>query len=212
MRWFGEDIVEAVEAGLMARAREDDLAQAVYGFDALSELGLHPLIRASLAKPGYGVWPETPYPGDWAKAKKTDAKRCDLVLTADGLPIRDPAIKNTLFDSLPAADADEAYWLEIKTVAQFEKGGAFSRYSAELLSPVTADVRKLWEDPVIRHAGLLLVLFTVSQEVADHDVMAWHERCMKRGLPVQSPVLRGFGLNDRIGNGYCAIALFGVRG
>jgi hypothetical protein len=212
MRWFCSELVEAIEARLLAQAKEDDLAQSVYGFDALPELGLHPLIYSALSTPGYGVWPETPYPGDWSKSKKSEAKRCDLVLTPNGLPLRDPAIKNTLFDSLPAADADEAYWLEVKTVAQFEKGGAFPRYSAELLSPVAADVRKLWEDPIIRHAGLLLVLFTISQEVADHDVMAWHDRCIKRGLPVQPPVLRGFKLNDRIGNAYCAIALFGIRG
>jgi len=212
MPWSCADLADAIEAGLKARAAEDDLSQAVYGFDALDELGLHPVIRSGLVAQGLGVWPEQPYPGDWVKSKKSHAKRCDLTLTHDGLPLRDPQIKSTLFDTLPAADADEAFWLEIKTVAQFETTGAFTRYSSELLSPVAADVRKLWDDPVIRHAGLLLVLFTQIREIAEHDILAWHERCMQRGLPVRLPILRGFEINDRIGNGYCTIALFNVRG
>ena len=32
-------------------------------------------------------------------------------------------VKATLFDRQPAVDAEEAYWLEVKTVAQFETGG-----------------------------------------------------------------------------------------
>ncbi len=212
MRWFTDEIADAVEAGLKARRGADDEEQAVYGFDALDELGLHPLIQSALRKPGWGVWPEQRYPGDWDKAKRNEGKRCDLVLTQDGLPLRDPQIKQTLFDAAPAADADEAYWLEVKTVSQFETNGPFQRYSAELLTPVADDIKKIWNDPIIRHGGLLLVLFTQNSEVAEHDLAAWHERCVRKGFPVGAPAVRGFQLNNRIGNGWCAIAIFGVRG
>ena len=212
MRWSTADIADAVDAGLRQQAALDDAGQAVYGFDCCDELRLHPLIAAAVAAQGYGVWPEQRYPGERSKSKRSEGRRCDLVLTPDGLPLRDPEVKATLFDAVPAADLEAAYWLEIKTVAQFETGGPFRRYSAELLAPVTRDVRKIWSDGVIRHGGLLLVLFTATQEIAEHDLAAWHTRCMQKGYPVGPPVIRGFPITDRVGNGWCATAVYGVRG
>ncbi|MEX0775911.1 MAG: hypothetical protein WD042_09390 [Phycisphaeraceae bacterium] len=213
MPWNNADIADAVEAGLKRRAAADDLEHAVYGFDALDELGLHPLIHQALRDAGWGVWPEQRYPCDRERTKKSHGKRCDVVLTpSPDLPLRDPDLRGTLFDSRPATDPEEAYWLEIKSVAQFERTGPFRRYSAEMLAPVAEDIRKIWNDNLLRHGGLLLLLFTIDQALAEHDVLAWHTRCMDRGYPVSAPALRGFAINDRIGNGWCTMALFGVRG
>lgn len=211
-RWSVAELADAVEAGLLARRAADDAEQSVYGFDTLPELGLQPLVYAALRDAGYGVHPEQRYPADWSKRKRSHGKRCDCVLTRAGLPLRDPTLRDTLFGQGDAEDADTAYWLEVKTVAQFETAGPFRRYSAELFAPVTDDVRKLWGDGVIRFGGLLLVLFTASQEVAEHDIAAWHQRCLDRGIPAGCPAVRGFPINDRVGNGWCAIAVFGVRG
>ena len=212
MRCQPPDIADAVAAGLIQRARQDDEEHAVYGFDALDELGLHPIIQGALRDNGYGAWPEERYPGHWHKTKRSHGLRCDLVITPDGRPLRDQSVKDTLFDTGEAIDAQAAYWLEIKTVAQFETGGAFKRYSAELLSPVMKDVKKIWSDGVIQHGGLLIVLFTESQEIAEHDLAIWHERCLKKGFPVSVPAVRGLPLSDRIGNRWCSVAVFGVRG
>ena len=212
MHWSISDIADAVEAGLRARARADDLEQVVYGFDARDELGLHPLIQQSLGDAGYGIHPEERYPGHWHKRKRSEGLRCDVVLTHDHLPLRDPELKNTLFDTDESEDAETAYWLEIKTVAQFETSGPFRRYTSELLSPVASDVKKIWQDGVIRYGGLLLVLFTHDQATAEHDLQAWHQRCIERRYPVAPPAARGFPITDRIGNGWCAAAVFGVRG
>lgn len=212
MRWFVADIAEAVQAGLARRAREDDAEHAVYGFDALDELGLHPLITEALRAGGMGAWPEQRYPGHWHKRKKSHGLRCDLVLTPDGAPLRDPDVKSTLFDDGSACDAEAAYWLEVKTVAQHETSGPFKRYSAELLSPVANDVKKIWSDGIIQHGGLLLVLFTAGHEVAEHDLAVWHERCLRKGFPVGPPAVRSVPLTDRIGNTWCTVAVFGVRG
>lgn len=212
MRWSPAEIADAVHAGLRTRAREDDLEQAVYGFDALDELGLHPLIHAALRQTGFGVYPEQRYPTDWIRPRRSEGKRCDIVLTPERRPLREPQIKGTLFDTPGAVDPEEAYWLEIKTVAQYETKGPFGRYTAELLEPVAADVKKLWNDPLIYHAGLLLVLFTGAREIAEHDLVTWHRRCLDRGYPVAPPAVRGFEITERIGNGYCAVAVFGVRG
>jgi len=212
MRWSSSHIADAVEAGLKRCAEEADLEQAVYGIDALDELGLHPLIYRALREDGFGVWPEQRYPGDRLKPRRSEGQRCDIVLTPDRLPLRDPLIKGTLFDDQPAADPEAAYWLEVKSVAQHETSGPFARYAAELLSPVIKDINKIWSDGIIRHGGLLLVLFTETMEIAEHDLAAWHTRCLDRGQPVGSPAVRGFNINDRIGNAWCAIAVFGIRG
>jgi len=212
MRWSTADIADAVAAGLAARAAEDDAAQAVYGFDARDELGLHPLLHEALRVAGYGVHVEQRYPGHWHKRKKSEGLRCDVVLTPDGRPLAEPEQDRTLFAPPDAAPPESAYWLEVKTVAQFESEGAFSRYSAELLSVVADDVKKVWQDAVIKHGGLLLVLFTAEQRIAEHDLAAWHARCMERGYPVGPPAVRGFAINDRIGNAWCAVAVYGVRG
>lgn len=210
--WSAADIADAIEAGLQRRRDADDLEQAVYGFDALDELGLHPILFDALGAVGWGVWPEQTYPSDEGKRRKSEGKRCDCVLTRRGLPLRDREVRGTVFDTIEAEDPADAYWLEIKTVAQHETSGPFRRYSAELLNPVQKDVRKLWSDGVIRHAGLLLVLFTENHEVAEHDLAAWHDRCLRKGLPIGSPAVRGFPIVDRIGNAWCSTAVFGVRG
>ncbi|MCC7146551.1 MAG: hypothetical protein IT443_08905 [Phycisphaeraceae bacterium] len=212
MPWSTADIADIVAAGLRRQAEREDAEQAVYGFDSRDELGLHPLIRQALADEGLGVWPEQRYPGDRARARRSEGKRCDLVLTADALPLRDPLVTGTLFDQQPAADPLDAYWLEVKTVAQYEISGPFKRYSAELLATVTEDVKKIWSDTMVRHGGLLLVLFTADQAVAEHDLAAWHSRCLDKGYLLATPSIRGFAIGDRIGNGWCAVAVFGVRG
>ncbi|MGB0766760.1 MAG: hypothetical protein ACPGYV_03515 [Phycisphaeraceae bacterium] len=212
MHWHPSDLADAVAAGFTRRAEADDREHAVYGFDALDELGLHPVIQDAFTQQGLGVWPEQRYPGHWHKTKRSSGIRCDLVLTPDGLPMRDPTIRGTLFDNGQAVDAEAAYWLEVKTVAQFETGGPFKRYSAELLSPVMKDVGKIWSDGIIRHGGLLIVLFTGEQMTAEHDLAIWHERCLRKGYPVGPPAVRGLPLTDRIGNAWCSVALFGVRG
>lgn len=218
MRWSISDIADAIEAGLRARAAADDAEQAVYGFDTLAELDLHPLLQQALRTAGFGVWPEQRYPSDRERGRKSEGKRCDIVLTPappvgeEPLPVRDPELRGTLFEGADACDPEDAYWLEVKTVAQHETTGPFARYAAELLAPVAHDVRKLWSDPLVHHGGLLIVLFTAEPRVAEHDLMVWHERCLQKGFPVGPPALRGVELTDRVGNAWCQVAVFGVRG
>ncbi|MEM7681120.1 MAG: hypothetical protein AAF288_04105 [Planctomycetota bacterium] len=211
-RWSPADLADAVHQGLQERAQADDLEQAVYSLDALDELGLHPLLTDALDAAGYGVHREQRYPGHAHKRKKSHGLRCDLVLTPRHAPLQDPRAAATLFEDPRACPIDHACWVEVKTVAQYETSGAFRRYSAELLQTVSKDIRKLWSDGVIRHAALLIVLFSASQRVAEHDLLAWQDRCLRKGMPVSMPALRGFALNNRLGNAWCATAVFTVRG
>ena len=206
------DIADAIAAGLRRRAAEDDAAQAVYGFDGQSELALHPLLHAALRDAGFHVLTEQRYPADWLKASRSEGKRCDIVLTREPLALRDPLIRGTLFDDQPASDVEDAYYLEVKTVAQFEADGPFRRYSAELLGAVTQDVSKLYRDAQLIHSGLLVVLFTADEATASHDLRAWLDRAWAKKYPVQPPARRGFAITNRVGNGWCEVAVFAVKG
>ncbi len=213
MRWNVTEITDVITDTLHDAAREKDREQAVYGIDDLSELKMHPLIHAALRGAGYGVWPEQTYPSArTGRKRKSEGKRCDIVLTyekATGLV--DPEAESTLFGDADALPLEAAYWLEIKTVAQFTREGPFPHYSKELLSPVSLDIRKLAQDPLIFHAGLMLVLFNETEKIARHDLSAWEMRCLHRGIPVAPPVVRDFKLTDRFGNARCTVALFPVR-
>lgn len=211
MQWDIVAICEAVASGLAARARADDEAQEVYSIDALDELGLHPLIQSALREAGFGVFPEQRFPSDRTARRKSEGKRCDIVLTPDGRPLSEPDAEATLFAADDAVSLEAAFWLEVKTVSQFTTEGPFAHYGKELLQPVSQDVKKLAGDRSIYHAGLLLVLFTVDEAVAVHDLAAWEHRTLQRGYGVAPPIVRRFPLNDRLGNGCCSVALYAIR-
>jgi len=210
MAWSIADMADVVERGLRARVEEDDRAQVVRGFDALDEVALHPLIHESLRRGGYGVYPEERYPADRRRRKRSEGRRCDVALTPDGRPLAQPDVENTLFEPPDAIALPDAFWLEIKVVAQFTEEGPNRRYSAELLAPVRRDVAKLARDEGILHAGVMLMLLVADKEVAENDLQLWHSRCLERGFPTGVPAVRHTRLTERIGHGCCSIAIFPV--
>jgi hypothetical protein len=106
---------------------------------------------------------------------------------------------------------EDAFWLEVKLVGQFCYTGGVPgpnrAYASELTRLPAGDIVKLARDGVIRDAGLLLILFTADRDTADHDLGVFVNRCLDRGLPVQSPSVARFGITDRIGNSLCTVAL-----
>ena len=88
-----------------------------------------------------------------------EGERCDLVLTPEGRHLAKPEAEETLFEDPEEVPLDDALWLEVKVVAQFQLEGANGNYSSQLLSTVREDVAKLSKDRGILHAGLLIVLF-----------------------------------------------------
>jgi hypothetical protein len=213
--WSIANIADALEAGLRADAAKLDAEHAVYGLDSRDELALHPHIALWLSDRafGYGVHREQRYPADRPRTNRiSEGERCDFVLTpAPGnRPLQQEAARSTLFDPPDAVPLDEAFWLEAKVVAQHTIDGPNTAYSSQLLSPVRQDVTKLSKDAGILHAGMLLILFTEDVAVADHDLRAWLEKCLERGLPVGSPAVRHVPITSRIGNGNAAIAVYPV--
>jgi hypothetical protein len=217
--WQAVSIVRIVTDGLERAASDREREDAVSGIDRLEETQLQPLIAEALHRAGLGVWPEQRYPADRIHRRRSQGRRCDLVLT-DSItlsPVRALAVADSAAD--PSKKISErpdaplppdAFWLEIKTVAQFTAEGPARDYSPRLLGDVAADVGKMASDPDIRYAGVLLVLFTRDRETARHDLLAWQLRCSEKDLPVFSPAVGGFCLNDRVGNGHATVALFPV--
>jgi hypothetical protein len=195
----------------LVRARALDRETAVTGLDGLDEVQLHPIVAQTLIDAGFGVHRERRYPADLEKRKLSEGERCDLVLTENNRPLRAEAAASTLFDDPNAVDDEDAFWLEMKVVAQFTEEGPNRNYSPQLLSTVGRDVVKLSKDRGILHAGLLIVLFVQNEAIAEHDLGVWQDRCLQRGLPIAAPSRRTFPITDRLGNRLCVLDLYPVR-
>jgi hypothetical protein len=209
--WSGADLADALVIGIGRFEADTARAQAVSGIDSMDELDLHPHIADALEAAGFGVHREVQYPAARHGRNKAKGQRCDLVLTPEGLPLHDPNAAATLFDNPDAVDLESAFWLEIKTIAQFLETGANGSWSNELLSTVRDDVAKLDADDGIRHSALLIMMFAQSDEVVDHDLGVWQDRCLSQGFPIGAPWMRRVPLLDRLGNTVCRLAIYPVH-
>lgn len=239
MAWNAAEIVEAAHGALMEREGELGREQAVYGLDALDEVELHPILARGLEQGGWGVLREVPYPTETSRrVLPRERRRCDLVLTPGaGESLLDPlverrrrlAAQGTLFESLatqpgPGIDPADAYWLEVKAVGQvaFVRGvpGPNAAYSSLLTSSLSKDLRKLGDqvrlgrdegdNASLARCGLLLVLFTLDEATARHDLRTAMHRCADDGALARAPEVRVGPIRDRVGNACCACALVEV--
>lgn len=211
IRWSCGDIADALADALRSHARALDDEQAVFGLDSMQEIELHPLIADGLAAAGFGVHREIRYPGRRDASRLSEGERCDLVLTPDGRPLASEVKRRTLFDPQNAVPLDDAFWLEVKSVAQHLPEGPNANYSGQLLEPIRRDVRKLAMDDGILHAGVLIVLFTAEERIADNDLRVWQERCLDQGLSISAAYRRSLPLRDRHGNAWCSLSLVPVH-
>jgi hypothetical protein len=242
--WSCDTIADLVADALAAREQSLREEQAVYGLDALDETEVHPVIARGLARAGLGVLREQPYPTQWKRKRKDgstlplprDRERCDIVLTprpderlrdslavAKGVAKRRAEVSGTLFELVGSApdpepagvSPDEAYWLELKVVAQYsvESGvpGPNRAYASQITRFAAGDIAKLSCDRTIVHGGLALVLFTADTATAAHDSAVLMDRLIERGLRVAAPSTRSFPIQDRIGNALCSVVLVPLR-
>jgi len=208
--WSPAEIADVIQQGLFRKTADFDRDQAVYGIDALSEVQLHAVLQNILSEAGYGVFPEQRYPADRNRRRRSEGERCDIVLTPDSRVLAVPAAQASLFAPADPVCPGDAFWVEVKVVAQFTDEGANHNYSSELMEPVRRDVRKLAKDKNIHHAAVLLVMHTAGKEVAEHDMGVWLDRCLEKELPVGSPYMRHIPITDRMGNKLTTIALYPV--
>ena len=216
--WGAPGLVGAIASGLADEAAARDEAQESLGLDSLAELKLHPLVATALRHTGFGIWPEQRYPADRRESRRNHGRRCDLVLTPGGRPLAGsvgrhghPRLPFPQGDTcLPPVPLCDAFWLEIKTVAQHAAGGPGTGYGSGLLTESTADVHKISSDPGLVYAALLVISFTSDATTARHDLDVWRLRCLENDMSLFSPATAGFPIGDRLGNSHCSLALFPI--
>ena len=197
------------QIGAILAQREADLKleQAVYGLDSLDELKLHQLIADGLAA-HYDVAREVHYPSTFGR-KLSNRKRCDLVLSPTGAPLRLDSKPPSLFDPQVFTLPQEAFWLEVKSAYQFRAPDVrHSGYGQQWRTAVIDDLKKMDAEPLIKHAALLLIVFTESQELLEKDLALLEE------VLVLKEVLAGFRqvasvpIVDRLGHRICSAAIW----
>jgi hypothetical protein len=196
---IGEVIGEA-EAALR-------LEQAVYGLDARDELAIHAMLAEGLQK-YFEVAREVHYPSSVGK-KLTHRQRCDLVLTQKGRPLRLDSSPPSLFDPQDLSSPDQALWLELKVAYQFREGGErHGGYGAQWRTKIVDDLRKMEAEPLIRDAGLMLIVFNESQKILEKDLELFEDVLAQKEVLAGFRQVRCVAISDRIGHTVCTIALW----
>jgi hypothetical protein len=199
----------ADELGRIIDQAEADLRleQAVYGLDAKDEKAIQSLLADGL-KSHHEVAREVHYPSSQGN-KLTHRQRCDLVLTPRGRPLRLDSAPPTLFDPPDQVQPTDALWLEVKVAYQFREGGArHGGYGPQFRQAVVADLQKMEAEPLIREAGLLLVVFNESEEVLAKDLELFEDVLIRKEVLAGFRHVRSTAILDRIGHRVCTIALW----
>ena len=215
MNWDFSKLADDFHAALLAAESELRLEQAVYGLDARDERQLQSLLAERLAS-AYSIAREVHYPSTRGR-KLTHRPRCDLLLTPLGT-ILEPEVKpeQTLFDLSPKTTIAAQYckpidalWLEVKVAYQFREGGArHGGYGAQWRQNVVEDLRKMEADPLIREAGLVLIVFNESRDILDKDLELFEDILALKEVLAGFRQVRSVPILDRIGHRLCTVAVW----
>jgi hypothetical protein len=205
--WDFSTVADRVVESLRAAESDLRLEQAVYGLDTRDERALQSLLADRLAS-AFQVAREVHYPSS-AGRKLTHRQRCDLVLSPLGRPLRLDISPPTLFDPPNPCDPKEALWLEVKIAYQFREGGVrHSGYGAQWRQAVVDDLRKMEADPLIHHAGLLLIVFNESSQILEKDLELFETVLAQKEVLAGFRQVRSLKITDRIGHELCTAALW----
>jgi hypothetical protein len=195
-------------SAVIARAEESlRLEQAVYGLDARDERAVQSLLADGLRE-HYGVVREVHYPSSVGK-KLSHRQRCDIVLTPPGRALRLDSAPPTLFDPADLCSPEEALWLEVKVAYQFREGGLrHTGYGAQWRTSVVSDLHKMEAEPLIREAGLVLVVFNESQEILEKDLDLFETVLAQKEVLAGFRQVRSMPILDRMGHRVCTAAIW----
>ncbi len=207
MFWDTSNLADALAAAFVEAEQALREEQAVYGLDTLDELKLHQLAARGLTAK-YEIAGEVHYLSS-AGRKLTHRQRCDLVLTPKGRPLKLDSKPPDLFDPPDQAEPAEAFWLEVKSAYQFREGGsAHGGYGAQWRTAIVEDLRKMEAEPLIHHAGLLLIVFTESQAIVEKDLELFEDHLVRKELLAGFRQVRHTPILDRMGHRLCTIAIW----
>lgn len=205
--WDFLELADRMHGVLQSAENDLRLEQAVYGLDVRDELALQSLLAGGLAT-SYEVAREVHYPTSVGR-KLTHRPRCDLVLTPLGRPLRLDSKPPSLFDAPDLASPADALWLEVKVAHQFREGGLrHTGYGGQWRNAVVEDLRKMEADPLIRHAGLVLVVFNESAAILEKDLELFETVLAEKEVLAGFRQVRGVEILDRIGHHLCTVAIW----
>ena len=139
----------------------------------------------------------------------THRQRCDLVLSPKGRPVRLDRSPPGLFDPPDPCEPGDALWLEVKVAYQFREGGErHTRYGAQWRQAVVKDLQKMAAEPLIREAGLVLVVFNESQAVLDKDLELFEDVLARKEVLAGFRHVRTVPIVERIGHRLCTLAVW----
>jgi hypothetical protein len=207
MHWDFVQLVDTIAAGLEAGEQAVREEQGVYGLDSLDELQLHERLAGGLVG-RYSVAREVHYPSTMG-SKLTHRKRCDLVLSPLGRPLRLDSRPPNLFDPPNMTEPANALWLEIKIAFQFREGGRrHTGYGAQWRGGVVKDLQKMEAEEVIHHAALALVVFTESLEVLNKDVELFEDVLAVKGVLAGFRQVKSVPIWERMGHRFASVAVW----
>lgn len=232
--WSADEVAGMLAAGLREAESVCVLEQAPLGLDALEETRLHPVLAAGFEASGLTTLHERPYPGNYRTGPlPRERERCDLVVLPEGFTrLLDPLEMlraarekaGTLFggaEEAPEAAAaapEDAFWLEIKAVAQYAYVDAVPvpnrSYGSLLVRGPALDLAKLAREPMVSAGGVGVVLFGAEERAVRHDLSVMVSKMIDRDLPISTPATEIVSIADRAGNccvGVCVVPLRAVR-
>ena len=208
LNWDFSTLADRLGQAVQTAEDELRLEQAVYGLDARDERALQSLLAERLAG-HYEVAREVHYPSSSGR-KLTHRMRCDLVLSPKGKCLRLDRTPPTLFDPPPEllCEPTDALWLEVKVAHQFREGGArHTRYGAQWRQGVVKDLQKMEAEPLIRDAGLVLVVFNESQSILDKDLELFEDVLARKEVLAGFRHVRTVPIVERIGHHLFTLAV-----
>jgi hypothetical protein len=203
---------------VFAQAEADlRLEQAVYGLDARDEREIQTLLAEGLGR-HCEVAREVHYPSiarvATRPARTSDRLRCDLVLTPKGRVLAERLPPVDLFSppsvaEMAVTEPGEALWLEVKIAYQYREGGVrHAGYGQQWRRAIVDDLKKMEADPLIRHGGLLLIVFNESAEVLEKDLELFEDVLARQEVLAGFRQVRSVEILDRIGHHLCTAALW----
>jgi hypothetical protein len=207
LKWDFSTLADNLGEVLSRHEADLRLEQAVYGMDAKDELTLHALLADGLRR-FYEVAREVHYPSS-AGNKLTHRKRCDLVLSPRGRPLKLDSKPATLFDAPDLCDPADALWLEVKAAYQFREGGVrHGGYGPQWRGGVVEDLRKMETDEKIHEAGLVLIVFNESPEILEKDLQLFEDVLAQKEVLAGFRHVRSVPILERMGHRLCTAAVW----
>lgn len=200
-------LADDLAAALRSAEADLRLEQAVYGLDAKDERGLQAVLAERLASQ-YEVAREVHYPSTRGR-RLSHRQRCDLVLSEKGRPLWLDSRPPTLFDPPSLCPPQEAMWLEVKVAFQFREGNVHhSGYGPQWRQAIVDDLRKMEAEPLIRHAGLVLVVFNESAAILQKDLEKFEDVLALKEVLAGFRQVRTIEITERIGHRLCSVAVW----